>query len=128
MKRVTNIDIHVGKKLKLRRINLGLSQQKVGKLMKITFQQIQKYEKGENRISAGKLYKLSKILKVPIIYFFDGLDNNNENNNSNIIENIDYDDLNKEILIISRLLQDVKDKEKKKNFIDTIKNLIKFMR
>lgn len=127
MKRVTNIDAHVGKKLKLRRINLGLSQQELGKLLSITFQQIQKYEKGVNRVSSGKLYYLSKVLKVPVAYFFEGIDEDFNDSNEKY-KNIDYSELNKEILVISRLLNTIEDKQKKKNLVDTIKNLIKFMK
>lgn len=129
MKRVTSVDVHVGKKLKLRRINLGLSQQELGKMLKITFQQVQKYEKGVNRVSCGKLYQLSNVLDVPLTYFFDGLEGSNDNSSrvSNC-KDVDYEDLNKEILTISRLLNKVSDKKKKKNLVETIKNLIKFLK
>ena len=126
-KRVTKIDEHVGKKLKLIRIHLGLSQQELGRLIGITFQQIQKYEKGVNRISCGKIYELSRVLNIPVSYFFQGLDDKSENSNEKY-ENIDYDNLNKELLVISRLLKTIKSKERKRNFVDTIKNLIKFMK
>jgi len=125
--RVTDIDRHVGKKLKLRRINLGLSQQELGKRMNITFQQIQKYEKGINRVSSGKLYELSKILKVPVGYFFEGIDDETSDS-SEEYKAINYNNLNKEILVISRLLSGIKSKEKKRNLVETIRNLIKFMK
>ena len=70
------IDIHVGGQVKQRRILLGLSMVQVAKHFDLTFQQIQKYENGSNRISASKLFKLSQILMVPIAYFFEGLDEN----------------------------------------------------
>lgn len=123
MKRVTVIDAHVGKQLKLRRINLGMSQQELGKLLNMKFQQVQKYEKGINRLSAGKLYEISKILNTPFTYFFQNLENPIEL----IKNNFEYNDLSKEILVITRLLNKIKNKEKRRNFIDTIKNLIKFM-
>ncbi len=69
----SRIDIHVGKRLRTRRSLLGMSQQYLSYECGITFQQIQKYEKGINRISAGRLYELSIILDVPIEYFFHGL-------------------------------------------------------
>lgn len=127
MKRVTNVDAHVGKKLKLRRINLGLSQQELGKLLNITFQQIQKYEKGVNRVSSGKLYELSKVLDAPVTYFFEGIEDESSDSNETY-KKINYDELNKEILVISRLLSGIESKEKKRNLVDTIKNLIKFMK
>lgn len=71
-----HIDEYVGKQLRLRRTFLGISQEKLGASMDLTFQQVQKYEKGLNRISAGRLYEISKILSVPISYFFDDIDNN----------------------------------------------------
>tara|TARA_A200000113_G_scaffold196166_2_gene187062 strand:- start:1417 stop:1809 length:393 start_codon:yes stop_codon:yes gene_type:complete len=68
------IDVHVGKRLRLRRSALGFSQEKLAALVNLTFQQIQKYERGTNRVSAGRLYELSNILQVEVQYFFDGLD------------------------------------------------------
>jgi len=127
MKRVTSVDAHVGRKLKLRRINLGLSQQELGKLLNITFQQIQKYEKGVNRVSSGKLYELSKVLKAPVTYFFEGIEEETSDSNE-MYKAINYNDLNKEILVISRLLSTIDSKDKKRNLVDTIKNLIKFMK
>ena len=61
----------MGQKIKGRRINLGFTQTKVGKAVNVTFQQIQKYEKGKNGVSSFKLNKLSKALQVPITYFFE---------------------------------------------------------
>ena len=65
------IDVHVGHRVRLRRTLLGMSQVKLGGELDLTFQQIQKYEKGTNRIGSSRLYKLSKILDVPVSYFFD---------------------------------------------------------
>lgn len=67
------IDIHVGARLRLRRTLLGLSQEKLGEAVGITFQQLQKYERGSNRISASRLYTLSQVLGVPVSFFFDDL-------------------------------------------------------
>jgi len=72
-----NIDIHVGKRLKIRRSLLGLSQEKLAEAIGLTFQQVQKYERGVNRISAGRLYQFSKILSVPITYFYEQFQNDN---------------------------------------------------
>lgn len=65
------IDIHVGARVKLRRMILGMSQDLLGKSLGLTFQQIQKYEKGANRIGASRLFELSRLLDVPISYFYD---------------------------------------------------------
>lgn len=66
------VDIHVGTKLRQQRLSKGLSQDELGKRVKITFQQIQKYERGLNRVSSSKLYEFAKILGVKIEYFFSG--------------------------------------------------------
>ena len=66
-----NFNKHLGNKLKLRRLALGLTQTKVAKAINVTFQQIQKYEKGINGVSATRLLQLSNYLKVPISYFFE---------------------------------------------------------
>ena len=74
--RITNnnaIDKHVGKSVRLRRTLLGLSQEQLGAELNVTFQQVQKYERGVNRISASRLWDISQILDVPIGYFFDDM-------------------------------------------------------
>ena len=66
-----NFNIHLGKKLRMRRLSLGLTQTKVAHAINVTFQQIQKYEKGTNGVNSNRLMQLSQFLKVPIIYFFE---------------------------------------------------------
>ena len=66
-----NFNKHLGSKLKLRRLALGLTQTKVAKAINVTFQQIQKYEKGTNGVSSSRLLQLSQFLKVPINYFYE---------------------------------------------------------
>ena len=65
------IDAHVGSRVRLRRMLVGMSQERLGESMGLTFQQVQKYEKGANRIGASRLHHISKILDVPVGYFFD---------------------------------------------------------
>ena len=67
------VDIHVGKRVRLRRTLLGMSQEKLGKAINVTFQQVQKYERGTNRIGSSRLYQLSQVLDIPVSYFFDDL-------------------------------------------------------
>ena len=67
------IDIHVGGRVRLRRTLLGMSQEKLGEAVGLTFQQIQKYERGANRIGASRLFELSRILDVPVSFFFDDM-------------------------------------------------------
>ena len=65
------VDIHVGSRVRQRRTLLGMSQEKLGDAVGLTFQQIQKYERGTNRIGCSRLYEFSKMLDVPVAYFFD---------------------------------------------------------
>lgn len=65
------IDVHVGSRVRLRRMMLGMSQEKLGESLGITFQQIQKYEKGTNRIGASRLQHIATVLKVPVSFFFE---------------------------------------------------------
>ncbi len=77
--RVTNnnaIDMHVGKRIRLRRTLLGMSQEQLGSELDITFQQVQKYERGANRVSASRLWDISQILDSPTNYFFDDMSEN----------------------------------------------------
>jgi transcriptional regulator with XRE-family HTH domain len=67
------IDVHVGSRIRMRRQLVSMSQEKLGELLGITFQQVQKYEKGSNRISASRLYYTAKILGVPVQSFFEDL-------------------------------------------------------
>lgn len=66
-------DAHIGRRVQKRRRELGLSQEKLGERLGVTFQQVQKYEKGTNRIGAGRLHSISEVLETPIEFFFDGL-------------------------------------------------------
>ncbi len=68
-----HIDVHVGSRVRLRRMFIGMSQEKLGEQMRLTFQQIQKYEKGTNRIGASRLFQLADVLGVPVGFFFEGL-------------------------------------------------------
>ena len=67
-----NFNLHIGKKLKFRRLQLGLTQTKVALATQVTFQQIQKYEKGTNGVSSLRLLQLANFLKVPVTYFYEG--------------------------------------------------------
>lgn len=67
------VDVHVGSRVRLRRTMLGMSQEKLGEGIGLTFQQVQKYERGANRIGASRLYDLSRVLDVPVSFFFDDI-------------------------------------------------------
>jgi transcriptional regulator with XRE-family HTH domain len=66
------IDKHVGSRVRMRRMMLGMSQEKLGDALGLTFQQVQKYEKGTNRIGASRVQQISQILQVPVAFFFEG--------------------------------------------------------
>ena len=67
------IDVHVGQRIRQRRTLLGMSQEKLGEAIGLTFQQVQKYERGANRVSASKLWEVARALQAPVGYFYDGL-------------------------------------------------------
>ena len=81
------VDIHVGGRMRLRRTLLGLSQEKLGNAVGLTFQQIQKYEKGANRIGAGRLYQFSQILDIPVSFFYDDMPGETSNAGPGLSEN-----------------------------------------
>lgn len=72
--RTADVDRYVGGRIRERRVMLGLSQQQMANLIGVTYQQAHKYERGINRISAGRLYEIAKVLRVPVSFFFEGLD------------------------------------------------------
>ena len=71
--RASPMDVHVGARIKLRRTQMGLSQEKLGDAINVTFQQIQKYERGVNRVGASRLFDLSVVLNVPVGFFYDDM-------------------------------------------------------
>ena len=99
-----NFNIHLGKKLRMRRLSLGLTQTKVAQAINVTFQQIQKYEKGTNGVSSNRLMQLSNFLKVPITYFFEDFKEFSENKAQPQDDNLDlnYSFLSKTFSAISR--------------------------
>ena len=118
-----NFNKHLGNKLKLRRLALGLTQTKVAKAINVTFQQIQKYEKGTNGVSSIRLLQLSNYLKIPINYFFEGFSEYSINldKSSEGHMNVNYNFL---VNVYSELSQDQKIKFNK-NLQISSPNLIK---
>ncbi|MCS6890745.1 MAG: helix-turn-helix transcriptional regulator [Rhodovarius sp.] len=80
--RPSPIDVHVGARVRLRRTLLGMSQEKLAEALGVTFQQVQKYERGVNRIGASRLFDLARVLDVPISFFFDDMSEGAESNPS----------------------------------------------
>ena len=107
----SNFNRHLGSKLRMRRLSLGLTQTKVAQAINVTFQQIQKYEKGTNGISSLRIMQLSNFLKVPVVFFFEdfpsyqGSSENPLNNEK--IEDLNYSYLSK---LFSSLSEDQKEK------------------
>lgn len=130
------VDEHVGRRLKLKRLERNLTQHQLAESVGITFQQIQKYEKGTNRVSSSKLFEISQTLKVAITYFFDGLGNANYEYKSKDNYVALFDSANSEFgndnQTSKEELQDlvqayltIKDPEARKNLVELAKNLAK---
>src|SRR5690606_10979713 len=120
------IDIHVGKRLRLRRSILGLSQEKLAEELGITFQQVQKYEKGINRVSASRLYEVGKVLTVPVSFFFDEFGNDNRLS-AGLAENDDdfqsEDVKSRESMNLLRAYYKISDPKVRKKALELIKSL-----
>lgn len=126
------VDEHVGQRLRVRRSLLGMSQEKLAESVGLTFQQVQKYERGTNRISASRLYEFSKVLDVPVSYFFEQVGSVlNENNQAygmadNSQESFQgaEDVMNrKETLDLIRSYYAIKDPEARKDILKFIKSM-----
>ena len=102
-----NFNKHLGTKLRMRRLALGLTQTKVAQAINVTFQQIQKYEKGTNGVSSIRLMQLATFLKVPIVYFFEDFVNFKDQNSESLATDLNYSFLAK---LFSNLSQSEKDK------------------
>jgi len=74
VKRFGEVDGHVGRRVRERRREIGISQDKLGNALKVSFQQVQKYEVGTNRVAAGRLWDIARILEVDVGYFFEGIE------------------------------------------------------
>ena len=124
------MDVHVGQRLRVRRALLGLSQEKLAESIGLTFQQIQKYERGTNRVSAGRLFELSKVLDVPVSYFFeqygqDGSNNLAQGMADNDQAGFEHEDImsRKETLDLVRTYYSVKDEAARKDIMKFIKSM-----
>ncbi len=120
------LDRYVGSRLKMRRGLLGISQTKMGQITGVTFQQIQKYEKGINRISCGMLYQFAKVLKVPIDYFFEGFENEELNSKliNKLIDNCPIVE-EKEIFLLIKYYIQIKDPQTRRNVLSLAQSLTK---
>ncbi len=120
------VDIHVGSRVRLRRTLLGMSQEKLGNALGLTFQQVQKYERGTNRIGSSRLFLLSRILDVPVSFFFDDMSPEVASGQPGFAEaaqaNFDQDDLAKrETLELVRAYYKITDAGVRKRLFDLVK-------
>ena len=111
-----NFNRHLGSKLRMRRLALGLTQTKVAQAINVTFQQIQKYEKGTNGISSLRIMQLGSILKVPVMYFFEDYPEYSSavKDNNDVEEDLNYS-------FLAKLFSSLSDKQKEK-ILQILKN------
>ncbi|GKX32989.1 MAG: putative HTH-type transcriptional regulator R00410 [Rhizobiaceae bacterium MnEN-MB40S] len=127
-KKPNPIDIHVGSRIRLRRTMLGMSQEKLGEALGITFQQIQKYEKGTNRVGASRLQNIASILNVPVSFFFEdapgdpstGRGGSSEASSSNYV--VDFLS-SSEGLQLNRAFVKIEDPKVRRKIVDLVKSL-----
>ena len=104
-----NFNKHLGSKLRMRRLALGLTQTKVAQAINVTFQQIQKYEKGTNGISSLRIMQLANFLKVPVVYFFEDFPSYESNVSNEVIEDLNYS-------FLAKMFAGLSDQQKEKIF------------
>lgn len=130
------IDIHVGGRIRMRRIMLGMSQQKLGEALGLTFQQVQKYERGTNRVGASRLWDLSNVLDVPIMFFYEDMDQDIADNSprlrAGLAESpppeVDFEPdpmAKRETLELARAYYKIKDPMTRKRVFDLVKSIAK---
>lgn len=124
------VDIHVGKKLRSRRTILGKSQEEIGTAVGITFQQIQKYERGLNRIGSSRLFEFANLLGVGVAYFFEGFENDGKDADRNVsafAENtfpFEHEELdNKEVLAVVRAYFAISNPQIRKKMLALMKSM-----
>lgn len=119
------VDVHVGARLRQRRTLLGMSQEKLAQAFGVSFQQVQKYERGANRISASRLHLLTKILDVPISYFFEGLPASVQDRNAPPAIEAEASDrmASRETLELVRAYYRIKDPTVRKRLVDLVRAL-----
>lgn len=121
------IDVHVGGRVRLRRMLIGMSQDKLGDALGLTFQQIQKYEKGVNRIGASRIFEISRVLDVPIQFLFDDFDGASPS--YGLAESAPEDDSFMQLLHspegvqLCRHFADIKDPKVRRRVLDLVKTL-----
>jgi transcriptional regulator with XRE-family HTH domain len=125
------IDVHVGSRVRLRRTLLGMSQEKLGTAIGLTFQQVQKYERGANRIGASRLFDLARVLDVPVSFFFEEMGGGQERHGAEAVElrneTSDPDPMAKrETLELVRAYYRIPDAQLRRRLFDLAKALASF--
>ena len=115
------IDVHVGSRVRLRRLMLSMSQGELAGQMDLTFQQVQKYEKGTNRIGASRLYHISQALDVPVKFFFDGLPNSNEFSDQHTEDFIHEFLASRDSMELARAYLHILDPKVRKSIVDIVR-------
>jgi transcriptional regulator with XRE-family HTH domain len=121
-KKANPIDAQVGNRVRIRRMLIGMSQERLGDLLGLTFQQVQKYEKGVNRIGAGRLFEIARILGVPIDFFYDGVGASTENAAEAAPPVMEFVSSG-EGLQLSLAFMKIKDPKVRKRVLDLVKSL-----
>lgn len=129
--RANLIDVYVGSRLREQRTILGFSQQRLGDALELTFQQIQKYESGANRVAASRLYQFSRVLGVSVSYFFEGLSQSDIPTNWSHVQNTPKTKLvrstqpilSRETLELVRAYYQIKSAKQRKQIFDMVKTL-----
>jgi transcriptional regulator with XRE-family HTH domain len=123
------VDVHVGKRLRQRRTILGLSQEAIGNAIGVTFQQVQKYERGVNRMGASRLFEFAKILTIPVAYFFEEMEKatSNPSNASGVAEDapaFEHEKMSsRETLEMMRAYYRINDPHVRKRIFELIKSV-----
>lgn len=121
------VDVHVGQRLRQRRVAVGLTQDRLAKSVGITFQQVQKYERGTNRIVASRLYELAQVLQVSVEYFFEGLkaEASAPSLPSDMGEEVNLPDLmgERETLLLVRAYHKISDTLVRRRVVELVKSL-----
>jgi len=120
----SGIDRVVGQRIRWRRRELKLTQERLGELLELTFQQVQKYEKGVNRVSAGRLYEIAGVLGVPINYFFEGAEEFLDAEQSEFAEDEDEPHapvMTPEMLELISAFQKIEDVSLRKSLLNTVR-------
>jgi transcriptional regulator with XRE-family HTH domain len=119
----SGIDRVVGQRVRWRRRELKLTQERLGELLNLTFQQVQKYEKGVNRVSAGRLFEIASVLGVPITYFYEGAEGFVEHENAQATEDgkAHAPVMNSETLELIAAFQKIEDNSLRKSLLATVR-------